>query len=65
MESVLSFRARGTGSDPSLETFHGAQASRTEPWLAVFPVIHLLDRARGNLVGDGLSVRGRREVPSA
>jgi peptide/nickel transport system permease protein len=69
MESVLSFLGLGVQPpDPSLgNLLYGAQASlATEPWLAVFPGLFIFWIVLAvNLVGDGLSFRGRREIPSA
>ena len=69
MESVLSFLGLGVQPpDPSLgNLLYGAQASlATEPWLAIFPGLLIFWIVLAvNLVGDGLSVRGRREIPSA
>jgi peptide/nickel transport system permease protein len=48
--------------DPSLgNLLYGAQASlATEPWLAIFPGLFIFWIVLAvNLVGDGLSVRGR------
>ncbi len=63
MESVLSFLGLGVQPpEPSLgNLLYGAQASlATEPWLAVFPGLLIFWIALAvNLVGDGLSVRGR------
>ena len=69
MESVLSFLGLGVQPpDPSLgNLLYGAQASlATEPWLAIFPGLFIFWIVLAvNLVGDGFSVRGRREIPSA
>jgi peptide/nickel transport system permease protein len=63
MESVLSFLGLGVQPpDPSLgNLLYGAQASlATEPWLAIFPGLLIFWIVLAvNLVGDGLSLRGR------
>jgi peptide/nickel transport system permease protein len=64
MESVLSFLGLGVQPpDPSLgNLLYGAQTSlATEPWLAIFPGLLIFWIVLSvNLVGDGLSFRGRR-----
>ena len=69
MESVLSFLGLGVQPpDPSLgNLLYGAQASlATEPWLAIFPGLFIFWIVLAvNLVGDGLSVRGRRQLTTA
>ncbi len=63
MESVLSFLGLGVQPpDPSLgNLLYGAQASlATEPWLAIFPGLLIFWIVLSvNLVGDGLTFRGR------
>jgi ABC-type dipeptide/oligopeptide/nickel transport system permease subunit len=67
MESVLSFRARGSTARPgaSETSLRGPGLLATEPWLAVFPGYSSSGSAGGELGGDGLSFRRRREIPSA
>jgi peptide/nickel transport system permease protein len=67
MESVLSFLGLGVQPpEPSLgNLLYGAQASlATEPWLAIFPGLLIFWIVLAvNLVGDGVSLRGRQRLP--